>query len=77
MHGLNYLRVKGGLFREGFLQTYLGLSEEAIAYMESGLDSYLLAKLAAVEVWGSLFYLDQAHSRITERLLSTTQFEID
>lgn len=53
--GHGSLRIASGFFRDGFLTDLLGLGHREAGLLESKTDSYLLAKLAQVEIWGRLF----------------------
>lgn len=53
--GLGSLELSKGFFNNGFVSEFLKLGQREIAHMEGGLDRYLLAKLAQVEIWGRMF----------------------
>lgn len=76
MYGLIHLTVTTDFFKGGFLQTFLALPDAALSYMQDEVDKYLLAKLASVEIWGSLFYLGQTNEEIKARLLTATKFNL-
>jgi asparagine synthase (glutamine-hydrolysing) len=63
-------------FINGFWQQALGMSETAISYMGKNTDPYLLAKLASVEIWGSLFNLNQSIKEVEMRVKSYIKMNI-
>jgi len=76
MYGHMFMNIDYKLFINGFWQKALGMSEQAISYMGKNTDPYLLAKLASVEIWGSLFNLKQSISEVESRVKSFIKMNI-
>ena len=55
IHGLETVRVAADFFAGGFWQDLLGLTDAHLGYMTENTPPGLLAKIAAVGVWGRLF----------------------
>lgn len=55
MYGHQHVRFTPAFWAGGYVADLLGLPREAIDYLDSNVDPYLVAKLASVEVFGHLF----------------------
>jgi len=68
MYGHMYMTVKKDFFAHGFWQSFFEITDEAMTYMIKNSDPYLIAKLASVEIWGSLFVLKQPLTLLEENV---------
>ena len=68
--GLMNIKVSPEFFRNGFWQHQLGLQSQAFKLIEANYHPYFLAKLASVEIWGSLFFANQSIEAVEERIIS-------
>jgi len=76
MYGHMFLNINARFFQGGFWQHFFGMSDEAVAYMGNHTDPYLLAKLASVEIWGSLFSSRQSIPEVESRVKAHIQMKI-
>ncbi len=76
MYGHMFMNIDYKFFINGFWQHAFGMSETAISYMGKNTDPYLLAKLASVEIWGSLFNLNQSINEVEMRVKSHIKMNI-
>lgn len=70
LYGLLNMKVKSGLFQNGFLQQLFQLDNKGLKTFEQELDPYLKAKLACVEVWGRLFDQKESAESVQQLVLS-------
>lgn len=68
--GLMNVQVEKDFFKAGFLQTTLDLNDKSLTLLKRNCHPYLLAKLASVEIWGSLFFENQSVEEVTDRIMS-------
>ncbi len=66
--GHGSLRISKGFFRDGYVQDLLRLTTRDASLMETTLDSYLLSKLAQVEIWGRLFVQKEGIETVTDKV---------
>lgn len=68
VHGLMNVKVDSSFFENGFWQEQLGLSNSVLKLIQKNYHPYLLAKLASVEIWGSLFFKRQSIEEVESRI---------
>ena len=68
VYGLQYLRIRPGFFRDGYVAQILEMDERAEKGVIGLGDPYLVGKLAAVDVFGRLYGLNEAVNEVAQRL---------
>lgn len=68
VYGLMNIRVSPHFFENGFWQHHLNLTSQAIKLISENYHPYLLAKLASVEIWGSMFFENQSIEEVESRI---------
>jgi asparagine synthase (glutamine-hydrolysing) len=68
LYGLQYLRIRPGFFRDGYVAQILEMDEKAEKAMIGLGDPYLVGKLAAVDVFGRLYGLNEGVTTVAQRL---------
>lgn len=68
--GLMNIQVEKDFFKNGFLEETLDLNENSLTMLKRNCPPYMLAKLASVEIWGSLFFSNQSLEEVEDRIMS-------
>ncbi|TFV97225.1 asparagine synthase (glutamine-hydrolyzing) [Algoriphagus kandeliae] len=68
--GLMNISVNSEFFYNGFWQKTLGLTPSALKLIKENSHAYFIAKLASVEIWGSLFFENQTIDEVEKRILA-------
>ena len=76
LYGHKHVRVKPGFFLNGYLESAIGLSRNGEDFMLRHSNTYYVAKLASVEVFGRLFSLKQSVEQVSEHLKQFGYLEI-
>jgi asparagine synthase (glutamine-hydrolysing) len=76
MYGQMFLKVDEGFFQNGFWQAQMKMQKDAISYMCSHSDPYMLAKLASVEIWGRLFVYRHTIEAVEEQVRRYSKMDI-
>lgn len=76
MYGHMFVDIKKEFFLGGFWQNYWNMNAAGVAYMVEKSDPYLIAKIASVEIWGSLFSVGQTIEQVQQRVDATMKMRI-
>lgn len=73
--GLRHLRIDQGFFADGFWQSLLGFRDQELAAMVRESSPYVIAKYAAVDLWGRLFVKRQSIAELDEHVARFARLE--
>lgn len=77
MYGHKFITIRDGFFRNGWVSDCLGLTKESLDFMTKTQDSYFIAKLASVEIFGRIYAFGHAFEEVTGHVLKFTQIRED
>ncbi|MCO6509290.1 MAG: asparagine synthase (glutamine-hydrolyzing) [Aridibacter famidurans] len=69
MYGHKYLKIDQGFFEGGWITESLEIGKNAQEFLTRTQDSYFVAKLASVEIFGRLFAMGQSKEEVSSHLL--------
>jgi len=75
--GLRELRVRAEFFDEGYLAQALYLSPSAARHLTAERPHFYVARLAAIDIFGRLFYLRQTVDEVTHALKNGADFLVE
>lgn len=70
IHGHHDIRIDKEYFIGGFWQEFMRLSDSQVRYMCDTTQSFLLAKIASVDIWGRLFCWRQSKDDVQSRVIA-------
>lgn len=69
MIGHNFVRIKNGFFKNGWVAENLSLNDKKQAFMIESQNPYFIAKLASVEIFGRIFGLGEKLENVKSHVL--------